>query len=246
MREANERKRLIGDMLAGGLNPKIELRRRIEPGRPLRLACEGWIESRRSVSERTRESYGWRQVVIFRTFGETAPAEILPEDVIDWIGGLEESYEPGSIRQLVGSLRLMLDFCDGPNAARDRRVHLPRNDPAEVSPPDAPAVVAMLQALTVHVPAAITMELLGTRVSETLSLQRNDLREGAIRIRREATKARKPREIPTPQFDLRRHFYFAHHRQRQISPATREFLALCREMSASATDTDALPLPFIA
>ncbi|TXH00550.1 MAG: LysR family transcriptional regulator [Rhodocyclaceae bacterium] len=53
-------------------------------------------------------------------------------------------------------------------------------------------------------------------------------------------------EIPTPQFDLRRHFYFAHHRQRTISPATREFLALCREMSASAADTDALPLPFIA
>lgn len=53
-------------------------------------------------------------------------------------------------------------------------------------------------------------------------------------------------EIPTPQFDLRRHFYFAHHRQRTISPATREFLALCREMSASAGDTDALPLPFIA
>jgi len=52
-------------------------------------------------------------------------------------------------------------------------------------------------------------------------------------------------EIPTPQFDLRRHFYFAHHRQRTISPATREFLALCREMSASAADTDALPLPFI-
>ena len=53
-------------------------------------------------------------------------------------------------------------------------------------------------------------------------------------------------EIPTPQFDLRRHFYFAHHRQRTISPATREFLALCREMSASAADTDTLPLPFIA
>ena len=53
-------------------------------------------------------------------------------------------------------------------------------------------------------------------------------------------------EIPTPQFDLRRHFYFAHHRQRPISPATREFLALCREMSAAAADTDALPLPFIA
>ncbi len=53
-------------------------------------------------------------------------------------------------------------------------------------------------------------------------------------------------EIPTPHFDLRRRFYFAHHRQRPFSPATREFLALCREISGSATDTDALSLPFIA
>lgn len=53
-------------------------------------------------------------------------------------------------------------------------------------------------------------------------------------------------EIRTPQFDLRRHFYFARHRQRHVSPATQHFLALCREMSGSALGTDTLPLPFIA
>jgi len=52
-------------------------------------------------------------------------------------------------------------------------------------------------------------------------------------------------EIPTPQFDLGRRFYFARHRQRQLSPAAQTFLALCRQTSGDASGTDTLPLPFI-
>lgn len=53
-------------------------------------------------------------------------------------------------------------------------------------------------------------------------------------------------EIKTPQFDLNRRFYFARHRQRQVSPAAQTFLALCRETSGSAQGTDTLQLPFIS
>lgn len=53
-------------------------------------------------------------------------------------------------------------------------------------------------------------------------------------------------EIRTPQFDLNRRFYFAHHRQRHVSPAAESFLALCRETSGSAQGTDTLQLPFIS
>ena len=53
-------------------------------------------------------------------------------------------------------------------------------------------------------------------------------------------------EIKTPQFDLTRRFYFARHRQRQVSPAAQTFLALCRETSGSAQGTDTLQLPFIS
>ena len=76
--------------------------------------------------------------------------------------------------------------------------------------------------------------------------KRNALSDPLVLALREAFRRGSLVEITTPRFDLRRHFYFARHRQRPISPATREFLALCREMSASAADTDALPLPFIA
>lgn len=53
-------------------------------------------------------------------------------------------------------------------------------------------------------------------------------------------------EVKTPQFDLRRRFYFARHRQRHVSPAAQTFLALCRETTGPATGTDTLQLPFIS
>ncbi len=53
-------------------------------------------------------------------------------------------------------------------------------------------------------------------------------------------------EVKTPQFDLRRRFYFARHRQRHVSPAAQTFLTLCRETSGLATGTDTLQLPFIS
>ena len=63
---------------------------------------------------------------------------------------------------------------------------------------------------------------------------------------REALKRGSLVEIPTPQFNLQRRFYFARHRQRHVSPAAQSFLALCREASGSAEGTDALHLPFFS
>lgn len=48
-------------------------------------------------------------------------------------------------------------------------------------------------------------------------------------------------EIKTPQFNLQRHFYFVQHPQRHISPASRTFLALCRELGNAAE----IRLPFV-
>ncbi len=217
LREANERKRLIGDLLAAGQNPELELRRRIEPSRPLREAAADWVTSRRAVSERTREGYRWREPVILETFGDTPPGEILVEDVIRWVGELEGSYKPGSIGLLVAQLRMMLDHCGGPNVARDRRVQLPRQERREISPPDAEAVLAMLGSLTeAHVPTAVAMELLGTRISETLSLELRDLQPERVRVRSEETKAGRSRLVPAPQYlvdALMERLPFSGHRQ---------------------------------
>lgn len=53
-------------------------------------------------------------------------------------------------------------------------------------------------------------------------------------------------EVPTPQFDLRRRFSFARHRLRQPGTAARALRELCMAFTQGASDTSALPLPFIA
>ena len=62
---------------------------------------------------------------------------------------------------------------------------------------------------------------------------------------REALRRGSLVEIPTPGFDLRRHFYFAWHRQRHAGAAQRSFIALCREWTGPARDTLELELPFV-
>lgn len=52
-------------------------------------------------------------------------------------------------------------------------------------------------------------------------------------------------EVGTPQFDMRRRFNFARHRQRHISESVRCFLALCRELTEDTASTKELRLPFI-
>lgn len=45
-------------------------------------------------------------------------------------------------------------------------------------------------------------------------------------------------EIPTPQLDLSRRFYFIRHRQKYATPGLTVFLDLCRELSAGARRSD--------
>ena len=44
-------------------------------------------------------------------------------------------------------------------------------------------------------------------------------------------------ELKTPQLDLRRDFHFVRHRQRHLSPASRAFLALCRDRGETLRST---------
>jgi len=62
---------------------------------------------------------------------------------------------------------------------------------------------------------------------------------------REALRRGSLVEIPTPQFDLQRAFYIAHHRQRHESLAMRRFQRLCNDFAAGAATTGELVLPFI-
>lgn len=49
-----------------------------------------------------------------------------------------------------------------------------------------------------------------------------------------------------PALDLRRHFHFLWHRQKYQSAGMREFLAMCREMTAGVSRSDEIDIPPIA
>ncbi|XZG70134.1 LysR family transcriptional regulator [Chitinibacteraceae bacterium HSL-7] len=49
--------------------------------------------------------------------------------------------------------------------------------------------------------------------------------------------------IATPELDLKRHFYFVWHKQKYHTPGMREFLALCRDMTAGVRRSDEIALP---
>lgn len=62
---------------------------------------------------------------------------------------------------------------------------------------------------------------------------------------REALRRGSLVEIKTPDLALRRRFQFVRQRQRHVSTATRTFMAECRRLSGTASDTSELVLPFI-
>ena len=62
---------------------------------------------------------------------------------------------------------------------------------------------------------------------------------------REAFRRGSLMEIPTPQFDFSRQFYFACHASRRSSKAISLFRALCREMTENASSTEHIRLPYI-
>ena len=51
--------------------------------------------------------------------------------------------------------------------------------------------------------------------------------------------------VETPELDLRRQFQFVTHRRKYVTAGMREFIALCRQMTAGVTRSDLIALPFI-
>lgn len=205
-REAEIRRRLIGEWLAAAKDPRLELARAtITVGVPFRVAQEDWIASRLGVGEGTLEGYRYRAPVLLEAFGKKTCEQITRDDVMAWVRELSGRYKPGTVRLFASQLKMVLDFADLPaNVARDRRIELPRRQKSEIVPPTAEQMVAILEhcAPKYRLPL-ITMEQLGSRVSETLKLAPIDVYEatGQVRFKRENTKGGySGRVVPAPEF----------------------------------------------
>ncbi len=62
---------------------------------------------------------------------------------------------------------------------------------------------------------------------------------------REAFRRGSLKPVETPGLDLRRQFQFVTHRRKHVTAGMREFIALCRQMTAGAARSDLIELPFI-
>lgn len=51
--------------------------------------------------------------------------------------------------------------------------------------------------------------------------------------------------VETPELDLRRQFQFVTHKRKYVTAGMREFITLCRQMTAGVTRSDLIDLPFI-
>ena len=51
--------------------------------------------------------------------------------------------------------------------------------------------------------------------------------------------------IETPQLDLRRQFQFVTHKRKYVTAGMREFIALCRQMTAGVARSDLIDLPYV-
>ena len=119
-----------------------------------------------------------------------------------WIGGLSGHYTRGTCEQILGALRMVLDYGSvDPNPARDNRVRLPRRDRQEVEPPTAREVEAIIRAAAprYRLPLVV-LEATGMRVGELETLRWGDVddRAGRWRVARQHEKAGRGRWVNVP------------------------------------------------
>jgi hypothetical protein len=145
-KEAETRRAFIGGELAAGRNPADALRAVAErpPVRTLSQVAKAWKASRVDVASATTASYEIHLLRILAALGDRDPATITVADVQEWIGA-NADLKPSSLSRYLGTLRQLLDFSGvEPNAARDRRVKLPKVETTIVEPPNAEQVDAIV------------------------------------------------------------------------------------------------------
>lgn len=194
--EARIRRDLVAGELAAGRDPRIVLGQLANPVAPVTVAelAAAWLGSRIDVKDSTRSVYGDHIARILTRFGTKAAAAVTPADVREWIGELALVLQPASIRNYVGTLRMILDTFDGPNAARDRNVKLPRVDREIPVPPSGAEVELILSFLGARwqLPLRV-LEQTGMRVGEVEGLEWQDVDVRGSRFRVRAGKSRAAR-----------------------------------------------------
>ena len=207
---ARERQRLIGGWLALGLDPsqQIALQARVTGPTRLGLAAQDWLASRIDLAEQSRRIYGSYVSSLSKSaLAERTPASLTPKDIRDEVARwIEDGLAPKSIRGHLSVLRQILDFADiEPNPARHRSVRTPAATDRDLVLPSTTEVMGIATGLAwkYRLPFVL-LEQTGMRVGEVVSLERDDVDAGALRLRIKASNrkgkhgSRRPRFVPVP------------------------------------------------
>jgi hypothetical protein len=90
--------------------------------RTLITVHDEFTASRVDVSAATKQNYTTHRIRLVDLLGDRDPATITWQDVQAAITALSADLSPMSVRNYLGTLRMVFDFADvAPNPARDRR-----------------------------------------------------------------------------------------------------------------------------
>jgi integrase len=180
-------------LIATGQNPADVLRVVEQPQRrTFADVAIAYQASRVDLAAETAQSLRSHLKAILPAFGARDPEQVTPADVQAWIAA--SALRPASVRRYLQTLRAIFDYAgvDDPNPARDPRVRLPWEDHAQVTPPSAADVEAIIAASPPRWRLALqVLAATGMRVGELhqLSWQDVDASNGRFRVRQGKTTA---------------------------------------------------------
>jgi len=185
LREARLRRDVVAGELAAGRNPAETLRALVETPQRSTFAqvAADYCASRVDASEGTLRNLDVHSKLLSETFGTADPNAITAAEVTAWIAAAP--LKPSSLRVYFTTLRAILDFAGaGDNPCRDRRVRLPRQEQAEVNPPSAAEVEAIIEQVPARwrLPLRV-LEQTGMRVGELARLAWADVDVAGSRFR---------------------------------------------------------------
>jgi integrase len=156
------------------------------------------------VSASTATTYEVNLGRILPRLGERAVAGVSVEDVTGLVADLTATgLARESIRKTLTTLAQVLDFAGiTPNPVRDRSVKLPPPDRAEIAPPSAAQVLAVLPTLAPRYRLPIlVLDATGMRVGELERLAWGDVdeQEGRWRVSAAVAKTGRARWVDVPE-----------------------------------------------
>ena len=202
--DADARAAWIREQLRAGITPDpLGIGRDTAPLETVAELMARWQASRIDVSEATRVQHRSAVRRLTPDVLETAAQELTPARIAAMVALLAaKGYARESIRKTRAVLAMALDFADfEKNAARDRRVKLPREIRDPVTPPDSATITACIETLA---PAyrlpTLLLDATGMRLNELMSLTWADMNEphSRFRIRPSNEKTRRGRFVEVP------------------------------------------------